>query len=301
MRVMLVHNPGAGGDKRPDRKALLAMIRSAGHTVRYCSSHDRRLAAALKRPVDLVAIAGGDGTVAKVVKLAHGRGVALAVLPTGTANNIATTLGLTNVPLEREPSRWTTAQRIRIDIGRAAGPWGRARFVEAFGLGVLPLVIRKAKAAAASASRGAAGDAVSSAVSAVRSALRNCTPVPVQATLDGRDISGRYLLLEAMNMSFVGPNLNLAARADPGDGRLDIVLVTERERELLDQYLAAEERGDSGAPALPARRGRNLQIEWSGFAVHIDDRPWPTRRRRSRESAIEISLYGEDVEFLVPA
>ena len=102
-------------------------------------------------------------------------------------------------------------------------------------------------------------------------------------------------------MSFVGPNLNLAARADPGDGRLDIVLVTERERDLLDRYLAAEERGDSRAAALPARRGRSLQIEWSGFAVHIDDRPWPTRRRRSHKGTIEISLYGDGVEFLVPA
>ena len=134
----------------------------------------------------------------------------------------------------------------------------------------------------------------------MRSALYHCTSVPVRAMLDGRDISGRYLLLEAMNMSFVGPNLNLAARADPGDGRLDIVLVTERERDLLDRYLAAEERGDSRAAALPARRGRSLQIEWSGFAVHIDDKPWPTRRR-SHKGTIEISLYGAGVEFLVPA
>ena len=153
MRVMLVHNPDAGGNKLPDRKALLAMIRAAGHTVHYCSSHDRRLPKALKRPADLVAIAGGDGTVAKVIKLTYRRRVPLAVLPTGTANNIATTLGLTKVPLEREPSRWSSAQRIRIDIGRAAGPWGCARFVEAFGLGVVPSGICHAKAAAASAPR----------------------------------------------------------------------------------------------------------------------------------------------------
>ena len=102
------------------------------------------------------------------------------------------------------------------------------------------------------------------------------------------------------NTSLVMDGIVLAARADPGDGRLDIVLVTERERDLLDRYLAAEERGDSRAAALPARRGRSLQIEWSGFAVHIDDKPWPTRRR-SDKGTIEISLYGDGVEFLVPA
>src|SRR5437016_4882008 len=118
MRVTLVHNPSAGADRQPDRKALLAMIRAAGHTVRYCSSRDPHLAAALKRPTHLVAIAGGDGTVAKVTKLAHGRGIPLAVLPTGTANNIARALGLARVPLEKEPMRWASAQKIRIDIGR---------------------------------------------------------------------------------------------------------------------------------------------------------------------------------------
>ena len=56
----------------------------------------------------------------------------------------------------------------------------------------------------------------------------------------------------------------------------------------------------SSAAALPTRRGRSLQIEWSGFAVHIDDKHWLTRRR-SHKGTIAISLYGDGVEFLVPA
>lgn len=301
MRVTLVHNPAAGDDGQPDRDALLTMIRAAGHTVRYRSSQDPRLADTLRRPADLVAIAGGDGTVARVAKMAHGRRVPLAVLPTGTANNIATMLGLVSLPLERQPPRWANAQRIKLDVGRAAGPWGSKRFVEAFGLGVLPFGMHKAEASAASAARSAAREAVTDGVTAMRSALCNCAAVPVCATLDGRDISGRYLLLEAMNISFVGPNLKLAARADPGDGQLDVILVTETERDLLDRYLAAQERGASRAAALPARRGRNLQIEWDGFAVHIDDKRWPTRRPASRIGKIDITFYQDGVEFLVPA
>ncbi len=59
MRVTLVHNPGAGDHRQPSRKALLAMIRAAGYTVHYCPSHDLCLAATLRRPTDLVVIAGG--------------------------------------------------------------------------------------------------------------------------------------------------------------------------------------------------------------------------------------------------
>lgn len=64
-------------------------------------------------------------------------------------------------------------------------------------------------------------------VEMMRSALGSCAPVPVRAKLGRRDISGHCLLLEAMNIGFVGPNLNLAVGADPNDGGLDVVLVTE--------------------------------------------------------------------------
>src|SRR5437016_14199028 len=112
MRVTLVHNPDAGDHRQPGRKALLAIIRAAGHTVHYYPSHDLRLAATLRRPTDLVVIAGGRHS-RQVAKLAHGRSVPLAVLPTGTANNIATTLGLTSLPLDRQPRHWAIAQKVK--------------------------------------------------------------------------------------------------------------------------------------------------------------------------------------------
>ena len=43
---------------------------------------------------DAVIVAGGDGTVGKVAKRLAGTDVPLVVLPTGTANNIARSLGI---------------------------------------------------------------------------------------------------------------------------------------------------------------------------------------------------------------
>jgi hypothetical protein len=134
----------------------------------------------------------------------------------------------------------------------------------------------------------------------MRSALGSCAPVPVRAKLDRRDVSEHCLLLEAMNIGFVGPNLNLAVGADPDDGWLDVVLVTETARNLLDHYLAAEERGDSRAAALPGQRGHTLQIEWSGFAMHIDDKRWPSRRPESRKGK-PLSQCRDGADFLVPS
>src|SRR5207245_936682 len=93
----------------------------------------------------------------------------------------------------------------------------------------------------------------------------------VTAALDGRNISGRYLLLEAVNLPYVGPNLHLAHDSQPGDGQFDVVLVSEDERERLLYYLEHWQENRERLGMLPTLRGRRLQIEWPGFALHIDD------------------------------
>ena len=136
MRVTLIHNPGAGKHGKDELEKLLSLIREAKHEVRYQSAKDDDWAKALEAPADLVAVAGGDGTVSRVAKRMIGRGVPLAALPAGTANNISTTLGLVGRPLEELVRGWNDARRMKLDIGVAQGPWGRRYFVEGFGVGM---------------------------------------------------------------------------------------------------------------------------------------------------------------------
>jgi len=60
MRVLLIRNPGAGGDEQAGD--LAALVRAQGHEVHEQSLEDEGWARALDTPVDLVAVAGGDGT-----------------------------------------------------------------------------------------------------------------------------------------------------------------------------------------------------------------------------------------------
>jgi diacylglycerol kinase family enzyme len=62
-----------------------------------------------------------------------GRDVPVAVLPTGTANNIARSLGLLKRPFEELVDGWREARRVRLDVGIASGPWGQRYFVEGLG------------------------------------------------------------------------------------------------------------------------------------------------------------------------
>ena len=93
MRVTLIHNPTAGEDAQPARDDLLRLLCSTGHVIFYQSSKEKSWKQALHEPCDLVVAAGGDGLVGKVAKRLIGRQTPLAILPLGTANNLARTLG----------------------------------------------------------------------------------------------------------------------------------------------------------------------------------------------------------------
>ena len=118
-----------------------------------------------------------------------------------------------------------------------------------------------------------------------------------------RDLSGRYLLLEALNLPYVGPNLHLAHESHPGDGELDVVVVREAERDRLLHYLEHWQQNRERLAMLPTLRGRRLEMEWTGFALHIDDKLRPKADAKPGKMAglVEARLDGESVEFLLPA
>jgi diacylglycerol kinase family enzyme len=139
MRVTLIHNAGAGDDDQPSAKQLSQLIRNAGHALSYRSTDDDDWAAALNESADLIAVAGGDGTIGRVARRMAGGGIPLAVLPMGTANNISRTLGLVDLPFEKLIASWHLTRIRKLDVGIAKGPWGRRRFTEGLGVGVFAL------------------------------------------------------------------------------------------------------------------------------------------------------------------
>ena len=86
MRVTLIHNPGAGKAAMTP-KGLRKLLAAHDHEVRYQSAKEKGWKKALKKPADLVVIAGGDGTVGRVTRRMVGRGVPVALLPSGTARS----------------------------------------------------------------------------------------------------------------------------------------------------------------------------------------------------------------------
>ena len=300
MLVTLIHNPGAG-DQDESAKGLKKLLRQAGHEVRYRSAKEDGWKRALKKPADLVVVAGGDGTVGRVARRIAGKSIPMAVLPTGTANNIARALGQHERPLEELVRAWEDAPRAKLDVGVAKGPWGSRNFIEGLGFGIFAghLAVLEDEEEDESQS---ASDKVDGALRRMKETAEEAEAIQVVATLDGQNLSGKYLMMEALNLHYVGPNMRLALDGKPGDGEFEVVLVTEDERARFVQYLEAWRENRDRLAVLPSHRGKHLKIEWTGFPLHIDDKLYPKKDPEPKEIAgvVEARINGTSVDFLVP-
>jgi len=286
MRVTLLFNPGAG-TKAASADELRGAIESAGHRVEVRRTKKSGVAKALRDPGDLVAVAGGDGTVGRVMKLLAGGPVPMTILPAGTANNIATSLGIFGDPATIVAS-WSRGEVRRVDVGHARGPWGESRFVESVGVGLLAHLIHPA-----------VGDDLEGTDEARAEARRAARTLPAaerRVELDGRELSGRYLLLEAMNIRCAGPNLWLARHAKAGDGKLEIVRALERDRPAL---VALADAFGTARPSLPTERGSRLRLWCTAEELHVDDEHGTELGGWEGEGEVEVSIGDAHVNVLL--
>ncbi len=303
MKIILIHNPDAGdGDVEAEAPSLRQIIETAGHSVIEVGRQELESESWLAHSADLVVISGGDGTIGRAAKRIAGQNVPLVALATGTANNIALTLGIEACSLGEQVRSWPTSRRSKVDIATVTAPWGTERLIEGMGVGLFASSIEVADRSLENQSDLPSQQRVTHVLQILKERLGAFPASHVGATLDGRDISGDYIVFEVMNIRFVGPNLFLAPDADPGDGLLDIVLVDGEERDMFAGHLASWQRGAKVPPRLRCERGRELRLDWTGFDVHLDDVTWPPKEARGAVGTglIEVRMGDHYVEFLVP-
>ena len=300
MRITLMHNPKAG-DAEHGRKQLMAALAKAGHHVNYQSTKKGDYKKGLKKPTDLVLAAGGDGTVVKVACRLIDTGIPLSVLPLGTANNLARSLGFLASP-EEIIARLEGGKRRAFDIGVARGPWGRRYFFEAVGGGLFADYVPAAKDKGKKIGKLSKEQEMTRHVSLLQRMLHDYPARRWKIDIDGEDISDRYILWEAMNIRSVGPALYLASHAATKDGQLDFVCAREADRSLLMEHLAARLAEKKHKFPLPIRKFRQLRIVWRGSTLHLDDEPWPRKKEKPKSpSEIKITVKPSALVILQPA
>lgn len=273
VRVTLLHNP-TSGDASASAEELEGILADAGYQVRY-QALPGEWKTNLEDPGDLVVAAGGDGTVAEALMTLAGRDVPVAILPFGTANNIAKSLRIVGETAQIVAG-WRERNPEPLDLGLAANAGAAASaasFVESAGGGAFAELIRRGKRHVEVAGS-LVGRETDRALYLLGTILAETEPAAWGVELDGVDASGDYVAVEALNIRFGGPNIPLAPDADPGDGLLDVVLLDDGGRARLDRYLRERlEHGSARLGGLTVRRARRVRLSPpAGVPFHLDDR-----------------------------
>ncbi|MEX1232439.1 MAG: diacylglycerol kinase family protein [Planctomycetaceae bacterium] len=307
MHITLIHNPNSG-DEKHSRDELLNLLRSHGYEPAYQSIKDDGWEHALDEPGEMVVAAGGDGTVDDVMMRFAERGVPLGILPLGTANNIAWELGITGEPADIIAG-WKTARRKKFDLGVARGPWGKMHFVEALGVGAFAHLMPILAALGNRKPYEDRKDHLQNELTALKVLVEASRAANWEIELDGEKLADEFLLLEVMNISTIGPGLQFAPDADPGDGLLDVVLIEEGHRKELMDYLSWCIMSSRIPANFPVRRAQRVQFRWQGSMVHVDSSLWSASDERMKDvkkpkkkppCTIDIRLMPQALELLVP-
>jgi diacylglycerol kinase (ATP) len=288
MRALLVHNPTAGSG-RLSRDALLSLLDRAGFETRYYSSKDDAYKDALSdADADFVIVAGGDGTVGKVAGAAQNRAIPLAILPLGTANNVARSLKIEG-EVEALVARLATAPRERLDVGCATGPWGQQYFLESVGWGALAKVVDVGVSAESKDDKIARGRALFAEI------LEAATPSHVCLDVDGHRIEGDFVFVEILNIGMTGPRVLISPSAKPGDQLLDIVYLPAAHRQEMIDWLKRE---PDGTPIpLDEIKGRKVTLVWTDGPLRVDDEVFDAP---DLPSQVHIEIEPEGFSVCVP-
>lgn len=253
-----VHNPRVGSGQLSG-EYLLAALDAAGFSTTYCSSKNGKLDEALAQPADIVIVAGGDGTVAKIARNLKDRKTLVAILPSGTANNIARCLGISGDVGELVKSL-RGAPVERLDIGVAVGPWGTRQFVEAVGWGALAKAVNRDDPGVSKQSRIKRGRA------AFAKTVAKYKPKRVAFTLDGEEFEQEVIFVEVLNLGMTGPRMLIGPTAHHGDQLLDVVYLPPRPSkrcsigwpQVLMIGLPRLRSGKRAKSTSPGKRGRSV-------------------------------------------
>ena len=286
VKALLVHSPNAGTEPAPIAP-IIAKLKEAGFDTHYCEHGENDIARAMKG-MDIAIAAGGDGTVTSVATSIPDRTVPIAILPMGGSNNIARALGIRQ-SLDDVILGLRDVRETQLTVGSVRGPFGQKRFLEAIGLGALNQSIELVDEAPDTPEQKRENGRV-----AFRETLQSAAPIDCIVDIDGRRFDGPWLLVEILNIGAIGPRLPFAPRADTQDAVLDILLVTESDRE--NMILWAEHF--SGPPPARLETGQVVKLHAKGLCPRIDDRPV---EMPEEDWTIEICLDDEPVIVLIPA
>lgn len=261
--ALIVHGARA---VRPDVRHLISWVRDKGHLVEPLPTYEAGQAAALaadaaRRGVDVVAAAGGDGTVNEVVNGLDGYDVPLGIIPVGTANDFARQVG---IPADADHAMDVILQRKPMRLDTASLNGRRFLNVSTGGMGA------EATAETPSEIKETLGS-VAYAISGVRK-LAGMQAYQARFVGDAFAYEGEFLMFAVGLTRSTGGGTLVTPLASAIDGLLDLCIVERMSRSEFARTLLKVKRGEHvGEEGVRYVQLRSVSIESSEpIAVNVD-------------------------------
>ena len=221
MKLLCIINPVAGGGRAAQqvRTLLRSMAQGTGRNIDIVLTEKQgdgtRFALnAAQAGYDMIAAAGGDGTINEVASGLIGKNVTFAILPLGSGNGLARSLG---IPLKYQNACQLLTEGVsrNIDVGQVEG----RNFFATSGIG-FDAYVGKIYNETPGHSRG-----IAPYVQIALTEFFNYTPEHLTLACNGQTYHYTPLILTVANTEQYGGGAIIAPGARPDDGLFDVVMI----------------------------------------------------------------------------
>ncbi len=245
MRAKLIFNPGSGaaGESPVQLMDVISAMQAwklvpEAFLVEPGGDLPAVVHSAIADGIRMFVVCGGDGTIDVMAGALAGTPATLGIIPTGTQNNVALSLGIPadNIPAAIAVLR--TGRRVKVDVGLAECGEIKRSFLEVCSVGLLSALFP------------AADDIQHGNLTRVGdflAALVASPPAEMNLILDGkRKVKTVCHVVLVSNMSYIGPHFQVGTPASINDGLMDVLLFADLSKMDLLGYAVQVARANGG-------------------------------------------------------
>jgi len=260
-RVRLIFNPASGIAKKSSLQ-LMDVIKELQawqflpepFLTEPDTNYDVLVSDALAQGINMFVVCGGDGTVSNVARAILGKNAVMGIIPTGTQNNVALSLGIPfDIPSAIALLR--TGRSIGIDMGKVTCGEKTIPFLEICSVGLFSALFQS-------------GDEIQhgdiTRIGDFLKTLASSNPSKISLLLDNKhEITEAGHAVLVSNMTYIGRNYRVGADNSYTDGMLDVLLCTDIPKlDLMVGYILKRfETSASDASFIKHYKVHNLIIE----------------------------------------
>jgi diacylglycerol kinase (ATP) len=223
MRAKLIFNPGSGATGESPVKLMDVISEMQAWKLvpeAYLVEPDGDLPGVIQNALEdgmrMFVVCGGDGTIDVVAGALAGTNATLGIIPTGTQNNVALSLGIPLADIPAAIAILRTGQRIKVDMGVAEFGGMKRSFLEVCSVGLLSALYPSADDVQ-HGNLTRVGDFLAT--------LAASSPAEMHLVLDGkREINTMCHAVLISNMPYIGPHFQVGTPTSINDGLLDVLL-----------------------------------------------------------------------------